>query len=43
LIACGLGLIAGLFGVYGLTADLGLLAGFASSGVYKLATKAGGN
>lgn len=36
------GLIAGSLNLFGITPALGLLAGFASSGVYTLAQKAGG-
>jgi len=43
IVGCAIGLIGGFFGLYGLTIELGLTAGFASSGIYKLATKAGGN
>jgi len=43
LLGVGLGLVAGFLHVFGLTPELGLAAGFAGSGVYKIATKAGGN
>lgn len=42
LLGVGVGLLGGIFGVFGLTVELGLAAGFAGSGVYKLAQKAGG-
>lgn len=38
-----LGLVLGIFHFFGLTPELGLAAGFAGSGVYKVAQKAGGN
>ena len=40
-VAFGLG--GGYLGIFGLTPSLGLLAAFAASGIYKVATKAGGN
>lgn len=43
LLSVVLGLVGGLLHIFGLTAELGLAAGFAASGVYKVATKAGGN
>lgn len=43
LVGVGIGLLGGLFGVFGLTPEIGLAAGLAGSGVYKIAQKAGGN
>lgn len=42
LLAVALGLIAGFLNLFGISPALGLLAGFASSGVYALAQRAGG-
>jgi hypothetical protein len=36
LLAVFLGVLAGFFNFFGMTIELGLIAGFASSGVYKL-------
>ncbi len=43
LLGVGFGLLGGFLHLFGLTPELGLIAGFASSGIYKLAQKAGGN
>lgn len=43
LLGVGVGLVGGFFHIFGLTPELGLAAGFAGSGVYKIAQKAGGN
>lgn len=43
LLSVSFGVAGGIFRLYGLTVPLGLLAAFASSGIYKVATKAGGN
>lgn len=42
LTAVGLGLAAGFLHLFGMTPELGLLAGFASSGVYKVSQNFGG-
>ena len=41
-LAVVLGAAAGYFGLQGLTVETGILAGLGSSGLYKLATKVGG-
>ena len=43
LMGVGVGILGGFVGVFGLTPELGLLAGFAGSGIYKLTQKLGGN
>lgn len=42
-IAAALGIVAGAFSLFGLNIETGLITGLSSVGVYKVATKAGGN
>ena len=43
LVAVLIGVVMGLTGFIGLNIELGIIAAFAGSGIYKVAQKAGGN
>ena len=43
LVALGIGLVFGVLGMFGLNIETGLIAALASSGLYKVATKLGGD